>query len=184
MFFQFTSMKKGAITLMMSGVNFALGPRFLFPPSTSPCNLSFLFERPIVGTETCIKRAACFWVSPEATKVRASSFLRRETFGGIVQSKLGQLAQILALKRENKWNYLFQYANPRMDLWFVKRRGSCVLYERFGSEKCTFCQAKVMGLYLILGKRRLKLWLWATNNKITMCVLELMMYWLRKMREG
>jgi len=41
-----------------------------------------------------------------------------------------------------------------------------------------------MGLCLILGKRRLKLQLWATNNKIIMCILQLMMYWLRKTREG
>ena len=78
--------------LMISGVNFALGLRFPCPPSISPCNLCFLLARATVDLEICVKRAACSQVCPEATKVRASSFLRRETFAGIVHSNLCQSA--------------------------------------------------------------------------------------------
>ena len=62
---------------------------FFFPPSISPYNLCFFFERATVDLEICVRRAACALVCPEATKVKTSSILRRETFTGIVQSNFG-----------------------------------------------------------------------------------------------
>lgn len=82
--------EKVVTTLIISGVNIALLPSFFFPPSISPHNRCFRFERWIVETERCVRRAICVLVCPLATKVSASSFSRGGIVSGIIRLKLRQ----------------------------------------------------------------------------------------------